>query len=398
VDAARLSTLLSDITCDALIVGGGPAGSTCAWALRRAGLDVIVADAATFPRDKVCAGWITPQVVADLHLDVDEYRKGRTFQPITGFRVGVIDGGDGGGPLGKDVRTAYSGQVSFGIRRCEFDHYLLQRSGAHVKSGTAVKYIKRLATVQDTGGGWLVNDSIRTPLLIGAGGHFCPVSKWLNGPMSGAAVVVAQEAEFPIESHGATWSAVDGAAPELYFCGDLKGYGWCFRKGDYLNVGLGRLDRRSLPRATAEFMAFLAARGRISSDTRPQWRGHAYAVYDTPHRRVVDAGVMLVGDAAALAYAQSGEGIRPAVESGLLAAETIIAARGDYSQPRLEPYAARLRTRFGTGTVSTALSGIVPPRVGAALARKLLKTPAFVRHVVLDRWFLHRHQPALRQA
>jgi len=54
-----------------------------------------------------------------------------------------------------------------------------------------------------------------------------------------------------------------------------------------------------------------------------------------------------------------------------------------------------LQTRFGTGPVSSALSGIVPPRVGAALARRLLKTPAFVRHVVLDRWFLHRHQPAL---
>ena len=43
-------------TCDALIVGGGPAGSTCAWKLRQAGLDVVVMDAAVFPRDKLCAG------------------------------------------------------------------------------------------------------------------------------------------------------------------------------------------------------------------------------------------------------------------------------------------------------------------------------------------------------
>jgi menaquinone-9 beta-reductase len=47
-------------TCDALIVGGGPAGSTCAWQLRQAGLDVVVIDKTRFPRDKVCAGWITP--------------------------------------------------------------------------------------------------------------------------------------------------------------------------------------------------------------------------------------------------------------------------------------------------------------------------------------------------
>lgn len=50
-------------TCDVLIVGGGPAGSACAWRLRQANLSVIVADASTFPRDKTCAGWITPQAV-----------------------------------------------------------------------------------------------------------------------------------------------------------------------------------------------------------------------------------------------------------------------------------------------------------------------------------------------
>ena len=56
------------VTCDVLVIGGGPAGSTCAWKLREAGLDVIVMDRATFPRDKVCGGWITPQVIADLRL------------------------------------------------------------------------------------------------------------------------------------------------------------------------------------------------------------------------------------------------------------------------------------------------------------------------------------------
>ena len=64
-------------SCDALIVGGGPAGSTCAWKLRQAGLDVMVMDAAVFPRDKLCAGWITPPVVAELDLDPEAYRQGR---------------------------------------------------------------------------------------------------------------------------------------------------------------------------------------------------------------------------------------------------------------------------------------------------------------------------------
>jgi flavin-dependent dehydrogenase len=327
VDTSQLN-----LSCDALIVGGGPAGSTCAWALRRAGLDVMVIDSAVFPRDKVCAGWITPQVVTDLHLDIEEYRRGRTFQPITAFRVGLIQSRD------RDhVETAYGDVISYGIRRCEFDHYLLQRAGARVTAGTPVTSIKRVTSSGTGGSHWIVNETIRTRLLIGAGGHFCPVARWINGPMSAASVVVAQEAEFPIASSGAASCPVDGEAPELYFCRDLKGYGWCFRKGEFLNVGLGRLDRRSLPRATAEFLAFLASTGRISSQTSPRWRGHAYAVYHSPHRRAVDgdAGVMLVGDAAALAYAQSGEGIRPAVESGLLAAETIVAAKGQYTKERL---------------------------------------------------------------
>ena len=69
-------------SCDVLIVGGGPAGSTCARALKNAGLDVLILDKSVFPRDKVCAGWITPQVVEELDLDVDDYRRGRVLQPI----------------------------------------------------------------------------------------------------------------------------------------------------------------------------------------------------------------------------------------------------------------------------------------------------------------------------
>ena len=61
-------------SCDVLIVGGGPAGSTCAWQLRQAGLDVLVMDKQTFPRDKVCAGWITPAVVESLELDLRRLR------------------------------------------------------------------------------------------------------------------------------------------------------------------------------------------------------------------------------------------------------------------------------------------------------------------------------------
>src|SRR5262245_14891203 len=96
--------------CDCLVVGGGPAGSSCARVLIQAGLDVVVLDKATFPRDKICAGWITPAVVDELDLDLTDYQRERTLQPITGFRTGLI-----GGP---PVSTNYHRPVSYGIRRC----------------------------------------------------------------------------------------------------------------------------------------------------------------------------------------------------------------------------------------------------------------------------------------
>ena len=83
-------------TCDALIVGGGPAGSSCARQLRLHGMDVVVMDKAIFPREKVCAGWITPAVVEALQLDAEDYARQHVFQPITAFRTGLIAGGNVG--------------------------------------------------------------------------------------------------------------------------------------------------------------------------------------------------------------------------------------------------------------------------------------------------------------
>jgi geranylgeranyl reductase family protein len=372
-------------TCDVLIVGGGPAGSTCAWQLGRAGLDVLVMDTAAFPRDKVCAGWITVQVVDDLRLDVKEYRKGRTFQPITGFRTGVIGST-------QEVETTYAHPVSFGIRRCQFDEYLLQRSRARLQLGVPVSKLRR------DRGEWVVNEQVRTPMLVGAGGHFCPIARHLNGSISPpheAALVVAREVEFAVEADDDASFPIDPERPELYFSRDLRGYGWCFRKQNYLNIGFGHLNRRSLPKATAEFVAFLSARRKIASPSNWQWRGHAYLVRESDRRRVVDDGVLLVGDAAGLAYPQSGEGIRPAIESGLLAASSILHAGGRYSAEELVPYERHLVTRFGMGRASSGVARSLPAGLMARCARGLLRLPPFVRHVVLDRWFLHAHEPAL---
>jgi menaquinone-9 beta-reductase len=365
-------------------MGGGPAGSACAWKLRHAGLDVVVMDKAIFPRDKVCAGWITPQVVEDLEIDIDDYRLTRTFQPIIGFRVGVVGHHDA-------VDVQYERAVSFGIRRCEFDHYLLQRSGARLLTGQAASKIDR------DGAGWIVNDTIRTSMLVGAGGHFCPVARLLDARTPRATLIAAQEVEFAIDPQDRKGFTIRNEAPELYFCRDLKGYGWCFRKQGYMNIGFGRLDSRGLPKQTAEFVEFLEHAGRIPPRLNLRWRGHAYLLAGQTGRRVVDDGVMLIGDAAGLAYPQSGEGIRPAIESGLMAAAAIRRAAGSYTRASLESYTADLSKRFGSSLVSRLAAKSVPAGVSIALARRFLDHPWFVRHFVLDRWFLHAQQPALLQ-
>ena len=368
--------------CDILIVGGGPAGSTCAWRLREAGLDVIVLDKAIFPRDKVCAGWITPQAIDDLQLDVTKYRHGRTFQPIMGFRVGVI-GGD------EPVDTTYDRPVSFGIRRCEFDEYLLRRAGARLLLGTPILSIRR------DGGQWVVNETVTASMLVGAGGHFCPVARMLNGTANRAPLIAAHEVEFRIDSHGDRSFGIAAETPELYFCQDLTGYGWCFRKHDYLNIGFGRLDPHALPKRSAEFVDFLKARQKIPRDASWRWRGHAYLLSGATRRRAVGEAVMLVGDAAGLAYPQSGEGIRPAIESGLIAASMIVDANGRYTRDRLESYEHYLLRRFGVRCMARLLSRAMPTGASAVLALRLLAKPWFVRRVVLNRWFLHAHESAL---
>jgi geranylgeranyl reductase family protein len=366
--------------CEVLIVGGGPAGSACAWRLRGAGRDVLVMDAKPFPRDKVCAGWITPPVISELDLDLGDYGRGRTLQPITGFRTGLIGRTD-------DLETRYDHPVSYGIRRCEFDRYLLQRSKARLRLGEAVVSIRRDART------WIVNEEIRAAMLVGAGGHFCPVaSAFAASPLrrDEAQLVVAQETEFAIPAHNRASFTTEASTPELYFSRDLQGYGWCFRKQDYLNVGFGSLNRRLLPHATSAFVAYLQARGTIPRVRSWRWRGHAYLLSEPPTRRTFDDGVVLVGDAAGLAYPQSGEGIRPAIESGLLAAAAILEAVGELTREQLAPYEVALRRRFGAGPAGRSLSRAVPAALARAAAPALFQSRWFVRRVVLDRWFLHR--------
>ncbi len=370
-------------SCDVLIVGAGPAGASCAWALRREGIDAGVLDKRVFPRDKVCGGWITPAVVEELEISANEYGTGRVLQPITGFRTSRMGGAE--------VLTDYHTTISYGIRRCEFDEFLLKRSGARVFKAAPLQSIERI------GDQWLVNGEIKARLIVGAGGHFCPVARHLGADAREEVAVAAQETEFEMTPSQAEACEIRPEIPELFFSSDIKGYGWCFRKQNFLNVGLGRLDPHGLPQHVSRFVQFLCDSGKLTFDLPKAMTGHAYLLYRGTKRKMISDGILLVGDAMGLAYSQSGEGIRPAIESGLLAAQVIASVGGIYTQDRLEEYRRRLFDRFGKSDTewSAAIGRRLPDRVVSALAQRLFASDWFSRHVILDRWFLHRNEPAL---
>lgn len=371
-------------THDVIIVGGGPAGSTLAWALEQQGKQPLVLDKQSFPRDKTCAGWVTPAVMEELAVDLADYGRKCVLQPIHRFRIGMmgqtaVDNDHGDQP------------VSYGIRRCEFDEYLLMRTGVDKALGEKLQSLKR-----DEAGLWCVNGQYHAPLVVGAGGHFCPVAARMgNGPGKHETAVTAKEVEFQMSPEQAGTCKVRGDTPELWFCRDLKGYAWVFRKRDFLNIGLGREGNRGLKDHLETFVRDMQAQGRLPSDLPAHFKGHAYLLYKCAERPLIHDGLLLIGDAAGLAYDQSGEGIRPGVESALMAAD-VIAATSDYSRAGLAPYKQRITERFGTRAEDSKKGGItIPEWAKFKAASPLMRSRWFTRHVVTERWFLHEQVPPL---
>jgi len=322
---------------DALIVGGGPAGSTCARVLTRAGARVALLDRATFPRVKLCAGWISAPIWDVLELSPREYTAG--LWPWTTAHVDY-----------QGVHAAVPCKGWF-IRRYELDNFLLDRCGAEIHLGVNVKSIER-----DGDGLWRVGD-LRARYLVGAGGTHCPVAR-VVAPARPRGPVGVQEHEFQADPEAIARTRVgrDGE-PELLLHDDLRGYAWNVPKTGWLNVGCGTVDpnevRGAWQRARDHFDPHVPDSARPALE---HVKGHSYYLFDPAHldgAALVEGAraALIAGDSLGLAHPLTAEGILPATLSGRLAAEAILdGAPADYparlrAHPVLADYARVFRLR-----------------------------------------------------
>ena len=364
---------------DVIVVGGGPGGSTAAWRLARAGLRPLLLDAAVFPRVKVCAGWVTPEALSDAEVDPLKYPL--TIQAFSACRF-EFDG--------TRNETRWQRPASYGILRREFDHYLLDRArgaGVDVREGARVTEV-----TSDADGIRVVSPHgvFSAAVVVGAGGHRCPVAHAFGEVSEQEEVVIAQESETRLPPDRVEALAEWWRAPELYVEPDLKGYAWYFPKGDVLNVGVGCVSGPGvdLPRRRDALVSTLRAAGRLPADLDIEpFRGHAYVVRRRAPRKLAGDRFCLVGDAAGLARDLSGEGIGPAIKSGILAAEAVEARlrRG----VGLDGYAAAIMRRYGAGEMGWLGRQLarLPDAWARVLVRAVLNTDATRRHLVFGRIF-----------
>jgi flavin-dependent dehydrogenase len=300
---------------DVIIVGGGPAGSTCARFLARGGAQVAVVDRADFPRVKLCAGWLSTPIWDALALSPGDYPGGLWEWRTCHVRY-----------VGEDRAVACRGWF---IRRFEFDDFLLRGSGADLRLGVAVRDIER-----DADGLWSVA-GLRARHLVGAAGTHCPVGRLFAPPRPSGAVGV-QEHEFRADPAAIARTRIGGdGEPELLLHEDLRGYSWNVPKTEWLNVGAGTVDPTEVRGAWQKAREYFQGAGHVPAQSAPEMdamKGHSYFLYDPTHLEGaarVDkggkGGAYLCGDSLGLAQPLTAEGILPAVLSGRALAEAILA-------------------------------------------------------------------------
>ena len=345
---------------DVLVIGAGPAGSSAAAWSARHGLDVILADAAVFPRDKACGDGLTPRAMAELdRLGLTAWLDGRVRNwglRTHGFgQTLYLPWPDGAFPkYGSAVpRTV----LDAAIRQTALD------SGAEpLESHQAVDVIRsgnRVAGVV-----FKVGDQRREVAcrrLIIADGARSQLSRvlgreWHKNTAYGVAArsyVKSGRSDDPwITSHLELRDA-DGKI--------LSGYGWVFPLGDgEVNLGVGTLatDRRPADVNLRNLTQVYAGQVRDEWELAGEIRAAKSALLPMGGAVSGVAGPnwMLVGDAAGCVNPLNGEGIDYGLETGRLAAQMMAAGTSDYQAA----WPTLLREHYGSAfSIARRLAGLL---------------------------------------
>jgi geranylgeranyl reductase family protein len=349
---------------DAIVIGAGPAGSTAAFRLSRAGARVLLLDRERFPRDKPCGGGLTYRAVRQLPVGVEPVVEDTVHRFELGFRYGR-----------RFERTSAEPLVLMTQRR-RLDAHLAEQAaaaGANFRDGT-----RATALELDGAGGTVRFDgsAASAPVVIGADG--------VNG-LSARSLGLGRDRSHGVALEGNV-AYVHARAREdrrgraVVELGTVPGgYAWVFPKGDHVNVGVGGWESEG-PRLREHLERACAAYG-LPAERLESLRG-----YRLPMRSAGGGArrgrALLVGDAAGLVDPLSGDGIYEALVSSRLAAESTVELLGggdlDGYEPKLE--AALGRTLSASWTAKLALERF--PRVVFEVARQPLVwgfTAAFLR-------------------
>ena len=385
---------------DVIVVGAGPGGSTTAYHLARSGLDVLLLEKSVFPREKVCGDGLTPRAVRSLVEMGIDISPEAGWMHNRGLRI------FGGGVRLELPWPELGNWPDYGLvrPRADFDEQLARhaaKAGARLMEGTTVSgplrdsRTERVIGVTARTGPDREPVTFRAPLVVAADGNSARIALALgirrreDRPLG---VAVRRYYRSPrtnddwLESHLELWEGPPRASRLL------PGYGWIFGMGDgTANVGLGMLNTSSAFQNTdyrdllRRWLAALPEEwGFTEENALGPVRGSALpmAFNRTPHYR---DGVLLVGDAGGMINPFNGEGIAYAMESGRMAAETIVQALSRRTAPAREralgQYPEMLRQQYGgyyaLGRVFVKLIG--NPKVMALGTRYGLPRPALMR-------------------
>lgn len=345
---------------DVIVAGAGPAGSTCALFLARAGHRVLVLEKETFPRDKICADnktWKCLDIVRELGL-WSEFQK-LPKAPIRGVLVASPDGHQMLTRLHPEDEREKG--TWYNVKRLHFDN-MLARACKREKNIAFREQCEVLRPLFDE------HDSTQ---IMGVEfrnekGKLERIHGRVVVGSDGSASVIASAVGVPSEVKGrfatntrAYFEGVKGTRDvcELYYLkGICPGYFWIFPVDEKTcNVGIGMRpedyarQHKSMEQILQETLASDAFKGRFAKAAQvSEWKTWGISVLGK-RRTCAGNGWVLVGDAGTFAMTFSGEGCGPGMRTGKMAAQSIDRAlrENDVSQKSLRRYEENLWNILG---------------------------------------------------